>query len=183
MGDPPRRRLPEWLIPAAFLGIGMGGMLLSGRGSGEAPTMLPPGKRQDPPSLRLTDLDGRPWNLSDHRGRVVLVNYWATWCGPCRQETPDLVTLDRDLRPRGLDVVGIAADDGGASVVRPFVRAYGIGYPVALGKPPTPSDPLVPTALPTTLLIDRRGKVAGAVVGRADDRALRSAVEGLLKEQ
>src|SRR5258708_16732149 len=80
----------------------------------------------------LRDLKGADWRLSAHRVDVVLVNFWATWCGPCREETPGLVRVAHAYAPKGLAVAGIAMDDGGMEPVRRFVRAYRVSYPILI---------------------------------------------------
>jgi cytochrome c biogenesis protein CcmG/thiol:disulfide interchange protein DsbE len=86
------------------------------------------------PNFTMTDLQGLPWSLSAHRGRVVLVNFWATWCPPCREEIPGFVRLAK--RARDLDIAGIAMDDGDSAGVRQFVKAAGVPYPVLFPSAP-----------------------------------------------
>jgi thiol-disulfide isomerase/thioredoxin len=89
-----------------------------------------PGARKRMPDLAFTDLNGKPWKLIDHHGQVVLVNFWASWCPPCRKETPGLVRLSNDYKHRGLEAVGVAMDEGGLQGVRRFVREYDVSYPI-----------------------------------------------------
>ena len=137
--------------------------------------------RREPIDFRLADLAGSRWQLSARRGKVVLVNFWATWCPPCREETPGLVRLYRDYRPKGVEVVGIAMDDDPRQAVPPFLRQYSVPYTV-----------LVPDAdfqlagdidsLPTTLLIDRQGRVAKVYVGAVGESEVEDELDVLLKE-
>ena len=138
------------------------------------------GKRQTL-DFRLPDLAGSRWQLSDRRGKVVVVNFWATWCPPCRQETPGLVRLYRDYRARGVEVVGITMDDDPRKAVPPFLREYGIPYPVLV---PDSSFGLANDidSLPTTLLIDRQGRVAKVFVGAVGESDVADELDLLLKE-
>ena len=138
------------------------------------------GKRQAL-DFRLPDLAGSRWQLSDRRGKVVVVNFWATWCPPCRQETPDLVRLYRDYRARGVEIVGISMDDDPQKAVPPFLREYGVPYPVLV---PDSSFDLASDidSLPTTLLIDRQGRVAKVWVGAVGESDVADEIDLLLKE-
>src|SRR5579885_1874363 len=90
----------------------------------------PVSARQAMPDFTLHDLGGSKWQLSAHRGDVVLVNFWATWCPPCRAETPGLVRIANRYAGKGLAVAGVDMDEGGPARVRDFVRNYGVPYPV-----------------------------------------------------
>ena len=138
------------------------------------------GHRQ-PIDFRLADLAGSRWQLSDRRGKVVLVNFWATWCPPCREETPGLVRLYRDYRPKGVEVVGIAMDDDPRKAVPPFLRQYSVPYTVLV---PDSGFQLAGDidSLPTTLLIDRQGRVAKVYVGAVGEAEVEEELDVLLKE-
>jgi len=139
------------------------------------------GKRQAL-DFQLPDLAGSRWQLSDRRGKVVVVNFWATWCPPCREETPGLVRLFHDYRARGVEVVGISMDDDPQKAVPPFLREYGVPYPVLV---PDSSFNLAGDidSLPTTLLIDRQGRVAKVFVGAVGESDVANEIDLLLKEQ
>lgn len=117
------------------------------------------------PSLTLRDLRGRTLRLSDYKGQVVLVNFWATWCPPCRAEIPDLVKIQRDYKSRGLQVIGITYPPQTAKEVSRFARKLKINYPVALGTKETKAlyDP--GETLPLTVVIDREGNVRDLIEG------------------
>lgn len=140
-----------------------------------------PSSRKDIPDLTFVDLDGKPWKLSDHRGHVVLVNFWASWCPPCRNETPGLVRLSDDYQSRGLEVAGVAMDEGGLEGVRRFVREYGISYPVLI---PGAGSHLMSSieTLPTTFLIDKQGRLAAVYSGAMEEAVFRRGVDRLLAE-
>lgn len=144
--------------------------------------VAPPERRTAGGDFILQTLDGGSWSLGAQRGRVVLVNYWATWCAPCRAETPALVRLSNEYKAKGLEVVGITLDEGGATTVRPFVAEYGIPYPILLPTNAANLSMMI-EAVPTTVLYDRQGRVAMRYVGAASESVLRKDVEQLLAEQ
>ena len=110
------------------------------------------------------DVDGRRISMADLKGKVVLVNFWATWCPPCREEIPDLIALQEKYRDR-LQIVGISQDSGSTEGVRRFVEAHHINYPIVMSTPEI--ERLFPNvyALPTSFLIDRDGRIAQKHVG------------------
>ncbi len=133
-------------------------------------------------ALDLPVLQGGQWSLSQQRGKIVLVNFWATWCPPCRMETPGLVSIAKRYAGQGVEVVGIAMDDTPSRVVPPFVSQFGIPYPILL---PSASAPLTTSieSLPTSLLIDRNGRVARTYYGMVDERLLAHDIDQLLSER
>ena len=132
--------------------------------------------------LVLPRLNGGAWRLSDHRGQVVLINYWASWCGPCREETPGLVSLARDYRYKGLSIVGVSMDEGGRTAVESFMREFHLPYPVLMPDLASPSAPAI-DALPTTVLVDRNGRAAKSYIGAVRESVFRADVDRLLAEQ
>jgi thiol-disulfide isomerase/thioredoxin len=131
-------------------------------------------------NFTLPKLEGGEWNFAEQRGKVVVVNYWATWCPPCRVETPGFVNLANEYKPRGVEVVGVTMDEN-LSDVPPFVEKYQIKYPIL-----TPgNDPhLSPDgmALPTTFLYDKSGRLAKKYTGIVLESTLKSDIEILLSE-
>ncbi len=132
--------------------------------------------------LVMPQFDGSSWRLSSHRGEVVLINYWASWCAPCRQETPGLIDLARDYRYKGLTIVGVSMDEGGKRAVQSFLSEFHLPYPVLMPDLALPSAPAV-DALPTTVLIDRSGLAAKSYVGAVKESVFRADVDQLLAEQ
>jgi cytochrome c biogenesis protein CcmG/thiol:disulfide interchange protein DsbE len=117
------------------------------------------------PQFALKDLKGQTLRLEDLRGKVVLLNFFATWCAPCRQEIPDLQRLYRRFNDQGLEIVGISLDMEGARLLNPFVQYYGITYPIVLGTREVVVDYGGIRGIPTSFLIDRTGRVAKHFVG------------------
>lgn len=117
------------------------------------------------PNLQLRDLNERPVKLSSYRGEVVLINFWATWCIPCRAEIPDLIKLQQQYRSAGLRIVGITYPPEKKSEVRHFARALRINYRVAIGTKATKSLFTTSETLPMTIVIDRNGLVREVIEG------------------
>jgi len=134
------------------------------------------------PDWALTTLDGETLTAGDAEGDVVVANFWATWCGPCRLEMPVLQRLHEEYRDRGVRVLGFSGDRGGEAGVRAFLDEREIDYPVGLA---TPADRRVfggIGAFPTTFVIGRDGIVRNRVVGYFAGPAMRAAVERALEE-
>jgi thiol-disulfide isomerase/thioredoxin len=122
-------------------------------------------ERAQIPSFTASDLDGKPISIAGLRGKVVLVNFWATWCPPCREEIPDLVALQKKYKDT-LQIIGISQDSGGVDEVRRFGAAMGMNYPIVMSTPEI--EKLFPGiyALPTTFVVDKEGMVAQKHVGQ-----------------
>jgi len=138
--------------------------------------------RKPAPDFTARDADGNEKRLSDFRGQVVLVNFWATWCGPCRIEIPWLQKLHDQYAAEGFTVIGVSIDAGGWPVVEPFVAEYGFTYPVLLARAQVVSLYSGKTSLPQTLILDREGRVADSYEGLLGEAALRNIIEPLLAE-
>lgn len=126
------------------------------------------------------DLGPERVRLRDLRGKVVLFDFWATWCGPCRMMTPVLVRLHHRFGPRGLAVVGVNVDESGPSVIPPFRRHFGIDYPIVYDTGSAASGRYGVEGLPTLVLIDREGKVRYRHAGVDSEADLASLIEGML---
>ena len=116
------------------------------------------------PPFTAVDIDGRPIATAALRGKVVIVNFWATWCPPCREEIPDLVALQKKYKDQ-LQIIGISQDSGSVDDVREFAREHGINYPTVMSTPEI--EKLFPGvyALPTTFILDREGRLAQRHIG------------------
>ncbi|HVF49946.1 MAG TPA: TlpA disulfide reductase family protein [Pyrinomonadaceae bacterium] len=121
--------------------------------------------RTKAPPLTLRDLRGRTLRLSDYRGRVVLLNFWATWCPPCRAEMPELIRMQREYRARGLRVIGITYPPQTRRRVQRFVRQLKVNYTIALGTKATKTLFHQSETLPLTVVIDREGNIREIIEG------------------
>jgi thiol-disulfide isomerase/thioredoxin len=110
------------------------------------------------PEFKLTALDGQPVSIAAFKGKVVLVNFWATWCGPCRAETPDLVKLQTKYKDR-LQIIGLAVDVDSTEDVKQFAESFGINYPIAVSTDKTRIQYGGVAALPTSFVIDPEGRI------------------------
>jgi len=135
---------------------------------------------QAAPDFALTDLRGKTVRLADFKGKIVLLDFWATWCKPCREEIPDFVELQKQYAEKGFTLLGISLDEEGAAVVKPFAEQFGINYPVVIGNTQVTAAYGGIQALPTAFLIGRDGRILRTFVGdraRSDlERAIRSAL-------
>jgi peroxiredoxin len=141
----------------------------------------PSRERQDAPDFALKDADGKTVRLSDYRGKVVLLNFWATWCGPCRIEIPWLIDFERQYKDRGFAVIGVSMDDEGWDAVKPFVGDLAINYRIILGNDEVAGKYGGVEALPTSFIIDRDGKVADVHQGLVSKSKFQNGIEKLLQ--
>lgn len=129
----------------------------------------------DAPAFELQTLDGKTTRLRDYRGKAVLVNFWATYCGPCKEEMPWLIEFQKQYGPKGLVVLGIAMDDPPAPV-RNFAQKMGVNYPILLGNQKLAGEYWV-KGLPACIFIDRNGKITDQVPGAATRRFLENEIQ------
>ena len=132
------------------------------------------------PDFSLPSLDGKTVRLSDFHGKVVILDFWATWCPPCRMEIPHFISLYNKYKNKGLEVVGIALDNEGVSAVQPFAQSNGINYALVIGNQKVAQDYGGIRGIPTTFIIDRSGRIVQKYVGYHDEQVFESAVQPLL---
>jgi len=153
----------------------------------DSPIALPAPEERQPfrVPFELPDVQGHLVRLADLRGRPVLINIWATWCYPCREEMPSMNALYKDYGAKGLAMVAIATDTGGKAVVTPFIQTYGLTFPVLLDPQDIVGRQLQVSGIPTSYLLDKRGRVIGLVIGGRDwnSRQMRHLVDQLLAEE
>lgn len=133
------------------------------------------------PNLSLSTVDGRKWNLSEQRGSVVLLNFWATWCAPCRSEIPFLVRLSAEYKTKGLKVVGVSVDSENLKQINAFIEQYKINYPILLAVPGSALSQQ--KAVPMSLLIDEKGVLAKKYVGAVKEDVIEKDIGNLLKKR
>ena len=139
-----------------------------------------PRERKPAPAFTVKDLDGRSVSLSDYRGRVVVLHFWATWCAPCRSEMPRLVDFYSRYAPRGVAVLAVSVDRGSKEAVRSFASEYTMTFPVLLDADAAVRRSYYVAALPTTYFIDSDGVFAAMALGEVDWSG--DEVEALMKE-
>jgi len=141
------------------------------------------------PNFTLKDLNGADVSLEQYKGKVVLVNFWATWCEPCRVEIPWLIEFQQKYGPRGFAVLGVAMDDGGKKAVEPFVEQQrfdvngqqaAMNYPILLGNDALAAKFGGLIGLPTSILISRDGKRVKTVIGMLDHDKIVKEIEAQL---
>lgn len=120
---------------------------------------------KEAPDFTLTSLDGKTLKLSDFRGKAVLLNFWATWCEPCKIEMPWFVDLQKKYEAQGFTVLGVAMDDSSPSDIADFAKKMGVNYPILIGKEAVGDQYGGVPGLPESFYIDRDGKVVDRVFG------------------
>jgi len=139
------------------------------RASAARPKMLEPGAVA--PDFTTEDLAGKPVKLSDYKGKVVVLDFWATWCAPCRKSMPELQTLHERFAAQGLTVLGISIDEKADAKVRRFVTAQRFTYPIAIDEAKDPAwQAYRVKSVPAAFLIDRAGRVVAQWIGGAPPR-------------
>jgi peroxiredoxin len=166
-------------VSAVLLAFGCAKRAPEGRGSTAVPSNAGEiGSKA--PNVELTDLEGKKVPLSDFAGKVVVLNFWATWCGPCRAEIPDLITLQSKYGPQGVVVVGLSLDAEGAGIVKPFIQEHRVDYPMLIADAATARQFGGIIGIPTTFVLDRQGRIVKKFVGRMELKAFEEAVQPLL---
>ena len=134
----------------------------------------------------LSDLDDKPVTLERYKGKALIINFWARWCGPCRQEIPDLIKLRASYKSKGLEVIGIGIEDK-TEAVRDFIKAYEMDYPVVIAK--DKGIPLMQAlgnskgGLPFTVVVDSHGQIVQSRLGAMKKADLEAAAEMALKSK
>ncbi|MBM3764694.1 MAG: TlpA family protein disulfide reductase [Acidobacteria bacterium] len=142
--------------------------MLAGCGSGPSSVraaIKPVSARKQAPDFELKDSTGKVVKLSDFKGKVVLLNFWATWCGPCKIEIPWFVEFEQNYKDKGFVVLGVSMDEEGWEIVKPFIEKHKINYRLVIGDDATAQKYGGVDSLPTSFLIDRQGRTAAVHIG------------------
>jgi thiol-disulfide isomerase/thioredoxin len=174
--------VPNWFwsfLAGVLLVVGLAGACTLVRSDTAASKSIP----EEAPSFALQTLEGGTFRLVDHRGEVIVVNFWGTWCAPCREEIPILVKLQRELGDEGLQVVGVALErSAGPKDVRAFAEKMNVNYPVGLGDGSIAQKYGGVRGLPVTFVIGPGGGIQGHIQGMVTESMLRPGLEKLLTE-
>jgi len=135
----------------------------------------------NPPAFTLKDLRGQKVRLSDYKGKVVLVNFWATWCGPCLAEMPELVKLQKAYRGRGLQIIGVTFEEESKTLVNRLARKFKINYPLLYGSTDLSKQYGIEDVLPVTLVVDREGKLRDRILGILDMEEFNEKIKPMLE--
>ncbi|MBI1925040.1 tetratricopeptide repeat protein [Candidatus Poribacteria bacterium] len=135
------------------------------------------------PDFVLPDLEGKTVRLSDFQGKIRIVDFWATWCPPCRAELPHFKELYSAYRNKGFEIIGVALDQQGASVVKPFVKENGIAYPILVGDPTVVAFYGGIPSIPTTFVLDQQGNIYKKYMGYIPKATFEKDIQALLKEK
>lgn len=140
------------------------------------------GQRKQAPNFTLKDADGNAVNLADYRGKVVLVNFWATWCGPCEAEIPWFIEFEKKYKDQGFAVLGVSMDDDGWKSVRPYVASHKINYRIMIGSELVSQQFGEIESLPTSFVLDREGRIASNHIGLVDKVDYQNEIVKLLQD-
>lgn len=178
--------IPNWIgsFLAGVLVVGaiVGGVMME-QPSSPAAENEPQTERDEAPDFRLETLGGETFHLRDHRGQIVVLNFWGTWCPPCRREIPDFVSMQADLGDRGVQFVGVALErSAGPKEVQSFADEMGINYPIGLGDGSIAQKYGGVRGLPMTFVIGPEGRIRKHIPGMTTEDLLRPLLEQLLRE-
>ena len=165
------------VVAAAMLYFGFHAARRNGSAS---PTPSFAGKNTVAPDFSLESLDGKSMKLSDFRGKAVLLNFWATWCGPCKIEMPWFVDLQNQYGPQGFQIVGVAMDDSSKDDIAKFAKDMGVNYPVLLGKESVGDAYGGVPALPESFFISRDGRILDKFIGLRGRAEVEDAIKATL---
>jgi peroxiredoxin len=138
---------------------------------------------QPAPDFSLASLDGKKLKLSDYRGKAVLLNFWATWCEPCKVEMPWFVDLQKKYGPQGLQVLGVAMDDAPTKDIADFAQKMNVNYPIVIGKEEVGTQYGGVQYLPSTFYISRDGKIIDRVFGLVSRSEIEANIQKALSTQ
>jgi len=168
-------------------------VLLSCSGQKETNAQSKPAQKQQvssgqaqAPAFTLKNMDGKDFSLAQVKGKVIILDFWATWCPPCRREIPHFVELQNQFGSKGLQVIGVSVDQEGWGVVKPFMAEQGVNYPVLMYTEEVYNayQQLLPSdqrgSIPFTFVLDRQGQIRAQFVGYRDQATFQAALQPLL---
>ena len=145
--------------------------------------LVRPGRPMAAADFTVAGLTGQPLRLRDFKGKVVFLNFWATWCPPCKEEMPSMERLYRRYKDKEFTILALSIDSGGTAPVGAFVKKLGLTFPIGLDTQMTVANQYAVRGLPSTFLIDRKGTIAAVAIGPRDwdGKAAHAAIESLLR--
>lgn len=154
-------------VPAAFAVVALAALLSSTACSNATVKAAVKAEkdRKSAPEFTLKDANGQTVHIADYKGKVVLLDFWATWCGPCKVEIPWFMEFEQQFKDKGFAVLGVSMDEDGWSVVKPYLVEMKVNYRIVLGNDQVGELYGGVESLPTTFLIDRQGKIASIHIG------------------
>ncbi len=161
---------------ALLIGVGLSGCDTGTMRNGSDITM------EKAPDFTLEKLGGGKVSLSDYRGKILIIDFWATWCPPCRMEMPEFVELYRDYADKGVEIIGISIDQNPQAVLPAFVEKYKINFPILLTDRKVDRAYGGISGIPTTFVVDREGKVYKQYVGMRPREVFEEAIKALLAQ-
>lgn len=171
-------------VPRALLGTAVGlSLFAAGCGRSETPVKAAVKAEKDrktAPDFTLKDANGASVKLSDYKGKVVLLNFWATWCGPCKIEIPWFIDLEQKYKDQGFSVLGVSMDEDGWEVVKPYIENRKVNYRVLLGDDTVGNLYGGIESLPTTYMVDRDGRIASIHIGLVSKKDYENEIVHLL---
>lgn len=132
------------------------------------------------PAYALPDLEGKVVKNTDFLGKVVILDFWATWCPPCKAEVPEFITLQDKYRDQGLEIVGLSLDEGGANDVKPFSEEHKVNYTMLIANSETAKAYGGISGIPTTFVVDKSGKIVKKFLGYTDPAVFEATIQPLL---
>jgi peroxiredoxin len=183
-----RKILPLIVLVAIIAGCKRNETKVATRGPGSEKTSTAPATATGTevgfalPEYAAMNIDGSTFELASRREKVVLLNLWATWCGPCRYEIPELQRIHNQYASRGFEVIGVSVDESGVESVRQFITEHKMTYPQVLDAEGKLANILETSVLPTSVMLDRTGKIVWKKYGAIEenDAELKSAIEKTL---
>jgi peroxiredoxin len=171
-----------YLVRASALLLMLAGIATAGDRPAVRSTLQPANERKPAPEFALKDSSGKTVSLKSYRGKVVLLDFWATWCGGCKEEIPWFSEFEHKYRAKGLAVVGVSLDEDGWKVLKPFLETVKVPYRMLLGDDPTAKNYGI-ESMPDAFLIDRHGRIAATYVGLVDKDNVETNIRTMLSQR
>jgi peroxiredoxin len=171
-----------YLVRASALLLTLAGVATAADQPAARAPLQPANARKSAPDFALKDSSGKTESLKDYRGKVVLLDFWATWCHGCKEEIPWFSEFERKYAAKGLAVIGVSLDEDGWKVLKPFLETAKVPYRMLLGDDPTAKKYGI-DSMPDAFLIDRHGRIAATYVGLVDKDNVETNIRTMLSQR